>query len=46
LDNYPGINMETTSVGLSPQPSFARASVGFLASTTILSIAMVFLGSL
>jgi hypothetical protein len=38
--------MESTSVGLSPQPSFARASVGFLASTTILSIAMVLLGSL
>ena len=28
------------------QPSFARAFVGFLASTTILSTAMVFLGSL
>jgi hypothetical protein len=27
------------------QPSFARASVGFLASTTFLSIAMVLLGS-
>jgi hypothetical protein len=38
--------METTSVGVTPQTSFARASVGFLASTTILSIAMVFFGSL
>jgi hypothetical protein len=28
------------------QPSFARASVGFLASTTLLSFMMVFLGSL
>jgi hypothetical protein len=28
------------------QPSFAKAFVGFLASTTILSTAMVFLGSL
>ena len=28
------------------RPSFARAFVGFLASTTILSTAMVFLGSL
>jgi hypothetical protein len=38
--------METASTGLTPQPSFARASVGFLASMTILSIAMVFFGSL
>jgi hypothetical protein len=38
--------MKITSAGLSPQPSFARASVGFLASTTILSIAMVLVGSL
>jgi hypothetical protein len=28
------------------QPSFARASVGFFASTTLLSLAMVFLGNL
>jgi hypothetical protein len=35
--------MQTADPGA--QPSFARASVGFLASTTLLSIAMVFLGS-
>jgi hypothetical protein len=28
------------------QPSFAKASFGFLTSTTLLSIAMVLLGSL
>jgi hypothetical protein len=27
-------------------PSFAKASLGFLTSTTLLSMAMVFLGSL
>jgi hypothetical protein len=36
--------MQTADTGA--QPSFAKASLGFLTSTTILSIAMVFLGSL
>lgn len=35
--------MQTADTGA--QPSFARASVGFLTSTALLSIAMVFLGS-
>ncbi|HEX8167916.1 MAG TPA: hypothetical protein VF601_19285 [Beijerinckiaceae bacterium] len=41
--------MHAAGTGAQPslaQPSFAKASVGFLASTTLLSIAMVFLGSL
>ncbi len=36
--------MQTADTGA--QPSFAKASLGFLTSTTILSIAMVFSGSL
>jgi hypothetical protein len=35
--------MQTADIAA--QPSFAKASVGFLASTTLLSIAMVLLGS-
>jgi hypothetical protein len=38
--------METIPASLPAQPSFARASFGFLASTTLVSVAMVFLGSL
>jgi hypothetical protein len=36
--------MQSADIGA--QPSFAKASLGFVTSTTILSIAMVFLGSL
>jgi hypothetical protein len=36
--------MQTAEIGA--RPSFARAAVGFLGSTTLLSVAMVFFGSL